>query len=91
LYVYLQAYQQGEDPIRPLLGYVTFYRDGRKSFESGPTPAGPAATNRLRTRALEFSIPLPSLPPGEYDCQVTVLETQGGKAAFWQSPVMIAP
>ncbi len=29
------------------------------------------------------------LPPGEYNCQVTVLDPTGQKAAFWSAPVML--
>ena len=31
------------------------------------------------------------LPPGEYTCQVTVLDPTGQKAVFWQAPVMLIP
>ena len=31
------------------------------------------------------------LPAGEYNCQVTVLDPTGQKAAFWQAPVMLVP
>ena len=31
------------------------------------------------------------LPPGEYTCQVTVLDPTSQKAAFWQAPVMLIP
>jgi hypothetical protein len=34
---------------------------------------------------------LAKLPPGEYDCQVTVLNPASQKAAFWQAPVMLVP
>ena len=47
--------------------------------------------NRLKTMPLSFSIALNQLPPGEYDCQVTVLDPTGQKAAFWQAPVMLVP
>jgi hypothetical protein len=40
---------------------------------------------------MRFSIALSKLPPGEYDCQVTVLDPNGNKAAFWQAPVMLIP
>ena len=40
---------------------------------------------------LRFSLALDKLPPGEYDCQVTVLDPTGQKAAFWQAPVMVIP
>jgi hypothetical protein len=36
-------------------------------------------------------LPLDKLPPGQYDCQVTVLDPTGQKAAFWQAPIVIIP
>jgi hypothetical protein len=47
--------------------------------------------NRLKTVPLSFSIVLNQLPPGEYDCQVTVLDPTGQKGTFWQAPVMLVP
>jgi len=38
---------------------------------------------------LKFSIALAKLPPGRYNCQVTVLDPKSQKAAFWQAPVML--
>ena len=32
---------------------------------------------------------LTSLEPGQYDCQVTVLDPEGQKTAFWQDKVQI--
>ena len=29
------------------------------------------------------------LPAGEYNCQITILDPTGQKAAFWQAPVML--
>jgi hypothetical protein len=40
---------------------------------------------------LKFSFPLQQLQPGEYLCQVTVLDPVSQKAAFWQTPVMLVP
>jgi hypothetical protein len=40
---------------------------------------------------LAFNIPMSGLDPGTYDCQVTVLNPTGEKAAFWQAPVMLLP
>jgi hypothetical protein len=39
--------------------------------------------------ALKFSLSLAKLPPGEYNCQITVLNPASQKAAFWQAPVML--
>jgi hypothetical protein len=40
---------------------------------------------------LRFNLALEKLQPGEYNCQVTVLDTGAQKAAFWQAPVMLVP
>jgi hypothetical protein len=40
---------------------------------------------------IKLSFPLNKLKSGEYDCEVTVLDPAGQKAAFWQAPVMIIP
>ena len=41
--------------------------------------------------ALKLTIPLGALDTGEYACQITVLDPQDQKAAFWQTPVRIVP
>jgi hypothetical protein len=46
---------------------------------------------RSKALPLKFSLSLSKLPPGEYNCQVTVLDPTNQKAAFWQAPVMLVP
>lgn len=91
MYVYLQAYQPAAETAQPLLAFVTFYQGSAKAFETTPLSVSEAATNRLKTMPLQFSFPLEKLHPGEYLCQVTVLDAKSRKAAFWQAPVMLAP
>jgi hypothetical protein len=91
MYVYLQAYQQGAESAQPLVAYITFYRGQAKAFETPLLQVAEALNNRLRTMPLKFDLPLSKLPPGEYNCQVTVLDPHGQKAAFWQAPVMLVP
>ena len=43
-------------------------------------------SNRLRTVPMKFQVALGKLQPGRYNCQVTVLDPTGQKAAFWQAP-----
>jgi hypothetical protein len=38
---------------------------------------------------LSFHIPLKGLAPGEYECQVTVLDPEGRRVAFWVAPVVM--
>jgi hypothetical protein len=91
MYVYLQAYQQGTDDLQPLTAYITFYKDETKAFETAPITITEAQPNRLRTMPIKFQIPLEKLSPGEYICQVTVLDAQRKKAAFWRAPLLLIP
>jgi VWFA-related protein len=90
MYIYLQAYQQDVDAAHPLVAFVTFYRGQTKAFETPPMQVTESLNNRLRTMPLKFSFSMQKLPPGEYLCQVTVIDPSGEKAAFWQAPVMLA-
>ena len=91
MYVYLQAYHQDADTARPLVAFVSFYKGQTKAFETPPMQVTESLNNRLKTMPLKFAFSLEKLPPGEYTCQVTVIDPTGEKAAFWQSPIMVAP
>jgi VWFA-related protein len=91
MYVYLQAYEPNAAAMQPLVAFVTFYRGQTKAFETAPLPVTEGQSNRLRTVPLKFILSLGKLQPGRYNCQVTVLDPAGQKAAFWQAPVMLAP
>lgn len=91
MFVYLEAYQQGEEPARPLVAYVTFFRDGQKWLETEPVEVKNSADLRLATMRFPFSVQLERLDPGQYECQVSVLDFQGREAFFWQAPVMVVP
>ena len=91
MHVYLQAYQQGGESVHPLVAYVTFYRGQVKAFETPPLLVTEALNNRLKTMPLKFSLSLGNLLPGPYNCQVTITDPSGQKAAFWQAPVILIP
>jgi hypothetical protein len=89
MYVYLQAYQQGTETPQPLVAFVTFYRGAEKAFETQPVVVTERLSNKLNTMPIKFSFPLDKLATGEYNCQITVLNPNSKKAAFWQAPVML--
>ena len=91
IYVYLQAYEQGGASVQPLIAFVSFYRAQTKALETRPIGVTGGLNNRLKTMPISFSIALSELPPGEYDCQVTVLDPAGQKGTFWQAPVKLVP
>jgi VWFA-related protein len=91
MYVYLQAYEQGPRAFQPLVAYLSFYRGQTKEFETRPIEIPNGRDNRLRTASLNFDVALDHLPPGAYECQVTVLDPGGQKGAFWRAPVVLVP
>jgi VWFA-related protein len=91
LYVYLQAYERGATETKPLVAFVSFYQGDVKVFETEPLAVVDGMDPRSKAVPLKFTIPLASLPPGRYDCQVTVLEPAGQKIAFWQAPIAVVP
>jgi hypothetical protein len=91
LYVFLQAYERAAATTQPLVAFVTFYRGDVKAFETAPLPVTDGLEARSKAVPLRFSLPLESLATGRYDCQVTVLDPAGQKAAFWRAPVVLVP
>lgn len=91
MYVYLQAYERGAETTTPLVAFVTFYHGSAKAFETLPLPVVDGLNVKSKGVPLKFSLPLGKLAPGEYICQVTVLDPAGQKAAFWQASVMLIP
>ena len=89
LYVFLQAYLHGAAAQRPLVAFVAFYRDGVKALETEPAGVADAWDLASRGVPVRFTVPLDSLEPGPYDCQITVLDPEGGRAAFWRAPIVI--
>ncbi len=99
IYVYLQAYKQSAIPQPPaaapnnsqFFAYVALFQEGKQVFQTSPISIAPSATNRLGTMPLSFSLGVNSLPAGQYDCQVTILDPQSQKANFWRAPILLVP
>jgi VWFA-related protein len=90
MHVYLQAYEQSVESFQPLVAFVSFYQAQKRVFETRAVEVSQGWNNRLKTAPVQFDIPLKMLAPGSYDCQVTVLDPNGQKAAFWQAPMVVA-
>jgi VWFA-related protein len=91
LFIYLQAYEQGATAVEPLIAFVSFYQGQTKVFETQPMEVASGMTNSIKTMPLRFDVGLNPLPPGDYDCQVTVLNPTSAKSTFWQAPITLVP
>jgi VWFA-related protein len=75
-------------PVRVLTS-IEFLNGGTKSFE---TPLIEANSLNIPTRdavAFQFDVPLKSLKPGLYTCQVNVIDDAGGSFSFPRTAVLI--
>jgi VWFA-related protein len=89
LYVFLHAYPRHRAAAQSLMAFVAFYKGDVKVFET-PVHAIGAVTTATAV-PVELTVPLTSMAPGTYECQVVVLDLEGKKASFWRAPVAIVP
>jgi hypothetical protein len=62
-------------------------RDSLRIGDRGVTDCDP----KTKAVPLRFTLPLESLTPGRYDCQVSVLNATAQKVAFWRAPIVVVP
>jgi VWFA-related protein len=92
MYVYLQAYEpDATAAAQPLVAYVSFFQKGVHVMDTPPVKVTQGPNRKSHMLPVMVTVPLSKLAPGEYDCEVTVLDPSGQKGAFWQAPVMIIP
>jgi VWFA-related protein len=93
IYVYLQAYKPSASAAppspQPLVAFVSLYSRGAEVFKTPPVAVQANTTTRLGITPLSFDFATQQLAPGEYDCQVTVLDSSTSKAAFWRAPIVL--
>jgi hypothetical protein len=93
VFVYLQAYKAptpgAAGSAQPLLAFVSLYSAGKETYKTAPITVQPNAATRLGVTPLSFDFGIQQLKPGQYECQVTVLDPATLKAAFWRAPIVI--
>jgi hypothetical protein len=87
LHVFLEAYPA---EAGPLAAWVTFYREGRVVHETAVHGIEGGVASPRGAVPIHLTVPLTSLAPGDYACQVTVLDPTGNRATFWRAIVTIA-
>jgi hypothetical protein len=91
LYVYLQAYEREATTTQPLAAYVAFSREGEDPIEIPAFVVSDGLDAKSKAVPIKLALRLDGIAPGEYLCQISVLDPSGQKAAFWQAPVKIVP
>jgi hypothetical protein len=91
MYVYAQGYERHAASPEPVVAYVSLYRGAAKAFETAPQMVTPVFETKAKSVPMGFTLSLSGLPPGEYTCQLTVMNTATQKATFWRAPVRLVP
>ncbi len=89
MFVFLEAYQPDAQTTQPLVATVSFYRGRVKAFETAPLAVTEGLNAKSKALPIRFSVPLSKLGPGRYTCQVSVLDPQAQKFAFWRAPIVM--
>ena len=91
IHVYVQAYQVKEPALPAVAAFVTLYKDQAKVLETPPVAVTADPTGKSKSFPFRFTFSPDKLEPGEYTCQVTVIDPNGQKASFWQAPIRVVP
>jgi hypothetical protein len=94
LYVNFDVYDARPDPENPKSRRVKvtmslFNAKGVKAFDIGPLDATQLAPTRPEAVPVQFQVPLKTLAPGRYTCQINVVDEVGRKFAFPRAPLVI--
>ncbi|HTS65281.1 MAG TPA: VWA domain-containing protein [Candidatus Acidoferrales bacterium] len=91
LQVYLEAYQPGAEKTQPLVATVSFYRGKVKTFEAPVVRITDGLNPKSKAVPVRVAMPLASLQPGRYTCQVSVLMPSTQRFAVWRSSMVLLP
>ncbi|HVX67932.1 MAG TPA: hypothetical protein VHA11_15070, partial [Bryobacteraceae bacterium] len=94
LYVYVEAYDPARDPAAHKPGItatLSLFRDKVKAFETEPVHFADSAARRASALPIRLEVPLAKLSPGQYTCQVSVVDPLGKKFGFARGRVVLLP
>lgn len=94
LYVYFEVYDPSLDSDRKIPSVaadLAIFHGAQKTFESSPVRLTQLATKRPNVVPFQFQLPLTRFAPGQYTCQLNVIDEVGRKFAFPRTTMVIVP
>ncbi len=94
LFVTFDVYDAKPDPKDANLRHVKvsmslFTKDNKKAFDIGPLDFTQLSDTRPDTVPIKLQLPLKDLAPGEYTCQINVVDEVGRKFAYPREQIVI--
>lgn len=80
--------KSGHPTVRVLTS-IEFLQGGAKVYETKPVVAQEVTSPERKAVVFQMEIPLQSLKPGFYMCQINVIDDAGGNYAFPRWPILI--
>jgi VWFA-related protein len=94
MYIAFDVYDAAPDPAQPANRRVSvtmslFNQKGLKAFEAGPVMATGQVSTRPNATPVQLQVPLKTLAPGNYVCQLNVVDEIGRKFAFSRANLVV--
>jgi VWFA-related protein len=94
MYITFDVYDALPDPDNPRARRVAvsmslFNQKGQKAFEAGPLKATQVVSTRPNAVPVQLLVPLKTLAPGHYTCQINVMDEVGRKFAFPRAAMVV--
>ena len=94
MYIAFDVYDAAPDPAQPANRRVAvtmslFNQKGLKAFEAGPVTATEQVSTRPNATPVQLQVPLKTLAPGNYVCQLNVVDEIGRKFAFSRANLVV--
>jgi hypothetical protein len=94
MYIAFDVYDAAPDPAAPANRRVAvtmslFNQKGLKAFESAAVTATGQVSTRPNATPVQLQVPLKTVPPGNYVCQLNVVDEAGRKFAFQRANLVI--
>ena len=91
MYVYVEVYQPLATTTQPVVAAVSFFRGKSPVFETQPLIVKEGLNAKSKALPVRFAVPLSSLKPGKYTCQVTLLDPAAQKRSYTRADVYVTP
>ena len=87
VYLFLEAYEQAEGVV----AYASLHRGGELVWESAPLAFAVKEEAKRKTAQVPLTLDLAKVEPGEYQLQVTLLNTETKRTAFARAGLQLIP
>jgi VWFA-related protein len=91
LYFLYEVYSPDKTPKTRVLTSIEFLNGSAKAFETPLVEATQLNEPNRNAVAFQFDVPLTDLKPGQYTCQINVIDDTGGSFSFPRTAILIHP